>query len=99
MNKVILHLDNDLCDIRAELEDEAPGVPIIHMTMKSWGKRERQLWDFVWGQFKLALHEMGYTSACAVVPEENDKLYRFSMMSGMQEAFRANGHILMRTEV
>lgn len=99
MNKVILRVDNDLCDLRAELEDALPGVPVVHMTMKSWGVREHRCWDFVWEQFRLALRSMGYKNVCAIVPEENTKLFKFSQQSGMKEYLRANNHILMVQEV
>ena len=79
MEREILKVDNDLCKLRACLDDTVPGVPIIHCEMKSWGKHESELFTFVWREFKSALKLMGFRGVCAVVPEDNTKLLKFKI--------------------
>lgn len=97
--KTILEVDNELCKLWADEDTRIPGAPIIHLNIKTWGKRESILWKFIWEQFKAALRYMGYNYVFALVPEHNTKLYKFSRQSGMKEFDRLNGIIVMRSEV
>jgi hypothetical protein len=95
--QTLVEIDNDLCKIKVELVNDWP-VPFVHCEMKSWGKREAKLIQFVCNQIRGAMKDMGYTTLLTLIPDDS-KVRHFNELCGMVKIADVDGLILMKTEV
>lgn len=97
--KQILAVDNELCRIWAEEFPDAPGVPFVHVKMKSWGKLQYNLFGFVWKQFQLALKKLGYKTVCATILNDDPNTIKLAETFGMVERFKCQQYTLLALEL
>lgn len=99
MMMAVLDVDNDLCHIWAEEFPDTPGVPFVHIELKSWGVKELKLLEFVWTQFKLSLKNLGYKTVCSTIPNNDAKTIKFNQQFGMTIRFECAAYTLLSQEL
>jgi hypothetical protein len=98
MSDTVTVMDNELLRLRVQFH---LGRPYIHVTVRKWSHTLYKAYLRVWALLLQQLAKDGHPVAFSVIPEGDNKLYKFQLMFGMKEEMRDDGHILMRinTEV
>lgn len=87
-------VDDELGTLRLEFNR---GMVFLHVTLRKPMAAMRAIRDR-FPTLKEMLRNMGYKQVHVIIPEGDEKLYRFETMFGFRELRRARGHILMRQE-
>lgn len=90
-------IDDERACFRLEVNDELKRV-FLHLVLRRWDTEIlRSLKDglmIVTGTLKA----LGHKRVSVLIPEGDDKLYRFQVMFGLTEVKRSGGHILLEKE-
>ncbi len=86
--------DSDLGTARVEVNS---GMAFLHLTLKKRVAGFREARKRM-PSIKAWLKERGFAQVHVIIPEGDDKLYRFERAFGFTEVKRAAGQILLRQE-
>jgi len=93
MSKRHTVLKNEMGTLTCEISEE--GCWFLHFELHRWSKRlykESLVFFYKWLH---TLHEKGVYAVFVLIPEGDDKLYKWEEMFGFKEIDRKGGQILM----
>jgi hypothetical protein len=93
MSKQHIVLKNEMGVLRCEISKE--GCYFLHFELHKWSKKlfkESLVYFYKWLH---TLNEKGVLAVFVLIPEGDDKLYKWEEMFGFKEIDRSGGHILM----
>ena len=93
MSKRHTVLKNEFGTLSCEISKE--GCWFVHLELKKWSKSLYKEYLIFFYKWLHTLNKKGVSAVFVLIPEGDDKLYKFEEMFGFKEIDRKGGQILM----
>jgi hypothetical protein len=70
-------------------------LPFIHLHLYVWTPSKYKEYKRIWNKFLSDLAKKDVPCVFVIIPDDDEKLYKFETMFGFEEAEHGNGYFLM----